>query len=65
MHLLISYIKLYILVGTRDLRPARKGRKKKKKKTLVLTLGRSGAYIPNPPEKGGKKKKKKKKEPWY
>jgi hypothetical protein len=38
------------LVGTRDLRPARKGReKKKKKKNLVLTLG-------SPPEKGGKKK---------
>jgi hypothetical protein len=32
---------------------------KKKKKTLVLTLGRSGAYTANPPEKGGKKKKKK------
>ncbi len=38
--------------------PAGKGRGKKK--TLVLTLGRSGAYTANPPEKGGKKKKKKK-----
>jgi hypothetical protein len=26
-----------------------------KKKTLVLTLGRSGAYTANPPKKGGKK----------
>jgi hypothetical protein len=58
-------------VGTRDLWPAEKGRKKKppginpgqpaekrrgKKKTLVLT-----AYITNPLEKGKKKKKK----PWY
>jgi hypothetical protein len=65
-------------VGTRDLRPAGKGRKKKKtlvltlgspsrkggeKKTLVLTLGRSGAYTANPLEKGGGKKKRKKKEP--
>ncbi len=33
----------------------------KKEKTLVLTLGRSGAYTANPPEKGGKKNKKKKK----
>jgi hypothetical protein len=32
---------------------------KKKKKTLVLTLGRSGTYTVNLPEKGGKKKKKK------
>jgi hypothetical protein len=46
-------------VGTRDLRPAEKGREKKK--TLVLTLGRSDAYTANLPEKG----KKKKKEPWY
>jgi hypothetical protein len=30
--------------------------KGKKKKTLVLTMGRSGAYTANPPEKGGKKK---------
>jgi hypothetical protein len=29
-----------------------------KKKTLILTLGRSGAYTANPPEKGKKKKKK-------
>jgi hypothetical protein len=43
---------------------ARKGRgkKKKKKKTLVLTMGRSGAYTANPPEKGVKNKNKKK--PW-
>jgi hypothetical protein len=48
-----------LLVGTRDLWPAGKGweKKKKKKKTLVLTLGRSGAYTVNPPEKGQKKKK--------
>jgi hypothetical protein len=65
-------------VGTRDLRPAGKGREKKKKKPLVLTLG-------SPPEKGGEKKTrvltlgrsgaytanppekggKKKKKPWY
>jgi hypothetical protein len=32
---------------------------KKKKKTLVLTLGRSGAYTANPPEKGEKKKQNK------
>jgi hypothetical protein len=30
---------------------------KKKKKTLVLTLGRSGAYTANSSEKGEKKKK--------
>jgi hypothetical protein len=67
-------------VGTCDLRPAEKGRKKKEKKTLVLTLG-------NPSEKGGEKKtlvltlgrssaytanlpekgekKRKQKKPWY
>jgi hypothetical protein len=28
----------------------------KKKKPLVLTLGKSGTYATNPPEKGGKKK---------
>ncbi len=42
-------------MGTCDLRPVGKGLKKKKK-TLVLTLGRSGAYTANPPEKGEKKK---------
>ncbi len=47
--------------GNNPGQPARKGRGKKKK-TLVLTLGRSGAYTANPPEKGEKKKKKKK--PW-
>jgi hypothetical protein len=46
--------------------------KKKKKKTLVLTLGTSGAYTANPPEKGEEKKtlgspleKGGKKKPWY
>jgi hypothetical protein len=38
--------------------PARKGRGKKKT-PLVLTLGRSGAYTANPPDKGEKKKNKK------
>jgi hypothetical protein len=31
--------------------------KRAEKKTLVLTLGRSGAYTANLPEKGEKKKK--------
>ncbi len=60
-----------LLVGTRDLRPVRKRREKKKKKNPGInpgqparkgrgkkTLGRSGAYIVNPPEKGEKKTKK-------
>jgi hypothetical protein len=34
--------------------PPEKGGEKKKK-TLVLTLGRSGAYTANPPEKGENK----------